>query len=44
MVMRDRKIETALKTLRERQEVELANLRKKIKTGMDELLKQRKKE
>ena len=38
------KIDTGLNQLRARQDVEVANLRKKIRTGLDEINKQRKKE
>lgn len=41
---RNSKIETALSTLRGNQDVELAALKKKIKTGLDEQNKDRKKE
>lgn len=37
-------MQTALNQLKAKQDVELANLRKKIKTGLDELNKQLKKE
>lgn len=38
------KIDTALNTLKAKQDMELTNLRKKIKSGLDELNKQRKKQ
>ena len=38
------KINTALNSLKAKQQVELANLRKKIRTGEDELNKQMKKD
>lgn len=41
---RNLKIETALNTLRAKQAVELAALQKKIKTGVDEQIKERNKE
>ena len=41
---RNIKMETALNLLKTKQEVELSNLKKKIKTGLDELIKQRKRE
>ena len=44
MANRDNKMQTALNQLKAKQDVELANLRKKIKTGLDELNKQLKKE
>lgn len=38
------KIDTALNTLKLKQDAELSNLKKKIRTGLDQLNKQRKKE
>jgi hypothetical protein len=42
LVKRDERIETSLTTLRGKQAVELANLRKRYKTLLDELLTERK--
>ena len=44
MENRDNKMNTALNQLRAKQEVEVANLKKKIRTGEDELNKQLKKD
>jgi len=44
MINRDNKMNTALNQLKAKHDVERANLRKKIKTGLDELNKQLKKE
>ena len=44
MENRDIKINTALNSLKAKQEVELANLKKKIRTGEDEMNKKLKKD
>ena len=44
MANRDNKMNTALNSLKAKQEVEVANLRKKVRTGQDEMNKQSKKE